>query len=104
MRVVEALLGADNTEGRTAIISRYPATKALRFIRAQDPQYRFFGMIASKARPRGRKELEAFMAGQPINYTYLASTIQCIIRLTRRTAALCVQMPEFLGFRIDTIV
>jgi hypothetical protein len=65
-------------DGCTEILRRYPARKAIAYIRAQDPEYRFFGMIASKAHPRGRKELQAFMREEPINYTYLASTIRHI--------------------------
>ena len=85
------------------IIRRYPATKAIRYIRAQDPQYRFFGMIASKTRPRGRKELEAFMAGQPINYTYLASTIRHIFAHGELTPNVNRSDPESVGAICETI-
>jgi hypothetical protein len=47
-------------------------------VTAEDPAFRFYSMIAAKSNADVRHELDAFMAGETFNVTYLASSIRHI--------------------------
>lgn len=58
--------------------SCYEVAEPIAAVRAQDPQYRFYSMIAGKSHTDVRRQLELFMAGDGCNFTYLASSVRHI--------------------------
>lgn len=56
----------------------YPHDFGVEAVKVEDPTFRFYSMVAEKSNESAKKQLNAFMTGQPFNFTYLASTIRHI--------------------------